>query len=130
MGTKKYEVGAEIEAWCTKCKVDRLHVIETLKSDGNINRVLCRTCEGSHLFRRPKNAAKPAPAKRRKKGEVVLTEAELSKAKPYSLAGNFDVGDIIKHKTFGPGKVLAVKTREKIEVGFETGPKLLVCNRS
>lgn len=128
----KYEVGKEIEAYCTKCKVDRLHVIETLKSDGNINRVICRTCEGSHQFRLPKSekarkSRSSGSRTRRARGAVVVTEEELSSAKPYSMTGVFEVGDVIRHKKFGPGKVVAVKPGGKIEVGFETGGKLLVC---
>ncbi len=41
MAGKNYKVGAEIEAYCTKCKIDRQHAIETLKSDGNIHKVHC-----------------------------------------------------------------------------------------
>ena len=127
MATNKYKVGTEIEAHCTKCKLDRMHVIEALKSDGNINKVICRTCEGSHLFRRPKSAtAKKGTSKRGRKGAVTVTEAELKKAKPYAMDGVFKVGDIIKHSTFGPGAVQEVRAG-KMEVGFETGGKLLVC---
>jgi hypothetical protein len=128
MAKKNYVVGAEIEAYCTACKEDRGHVIETLKSDGNINKVNCGHCKGSHLFRRPKSeAAKKAARKpRKKKGAVAVTEAELKKAKSYSMEGVFDVGDVIKHTTFGPGKVVEMKAN-KMEVGFEDGAKLLVC---
>ncbi len=129
---KKYEVGAEIEAYCTKCKMNRQHAIETLKSDGNINRVLCRTCEGSHLFRLPKGAGgkrirSSRAGKRPRKGAVTVSEEDLAKAKPYAQDGVFQVGDIIRHRTFGPGSVLEVKPAGKMEVGFETGSKLLVC---
>ncbi len=129
MPAKKHTIGTEIEAYCTKCKMDRLHVIETLKSDGNINRVICRTCEGSHLFRRPKaEGSKPKTAsKRRKKGAVTLTSEELRKAKPYSMTGVFAAGDFIQHAKFGAGKVLEVKSPGKMEVGFESGRILLVC---
>ncbi len=132
MAGKNYKVGAEIEAWCTKCKMDRLHAIETLKSDGNINRVLCKTCEGNHLFRLPRGAGgKPKTTSRRpRKGSVIVTEEELKKAKPYAMDGAFEAGDIIKHKKFGPGKVLELKPGDKMEVGFEHGPKLLVFNRT
>jgi hypothetical protein len=123
VGTDKYSVGAPVEAWCTKCKLDRLHTIESLKSDGNIHRVLCRTCEGVHLFRRPKT--------NRSKGlrhePQVLTSEDLSKAKRYAFDGKYEVGDIIKHKVFGPGRVLEVRPGGKMEVGFESGSKLLVC---
>jgi len=126
---KKYEIGKEIEAFCTKCKLDRLHAIETLKSDGNINRVLCRTCDGSHLFRRPKGDGTKPPSKRRKKGSVILTDDDMKKAKPYAFDTVFAVGDVIRHNQFGPGSVVAVKADGKMEVGFEAGAKLLVCGR-
>lgn len=130
MSAKNYKVGAEVEAYCTKCKLDRLHAIETLKSDGNINRVICKTCQGSHLFRRPKSEkarAKARTVKRRKKGAVLVGDDDLSRAKPYKLDGNFAVGDIIQHKKFGPGSVVEVRSGGKMEVGFESGSKLLVC---
>lgn len=135
MGTDaKYTVGAEIEAYCTKCQLDRTHAIETLKSDGNINRVICRTCTGIHRFRRPKSEAakkrsrsKSAAAKRRKKGAISVTPEEMAKAAPYKLDGVFKVGDVIQHKKFGPGKVLEVRSGGRMEVGFEEGSKTLVC---
>ena len=132
MATRRYDVGAEIEAWCTKCKMDRLHAIETLKSDGTINRVICRTCEGTHLFRRPKSeeaarARTGGTGKRRIKGAVTVSEADAARAKPYAQDGKFEVGDIIRHAKFGPGSVLEVRPGGKMEVGFESGGKLLVC---
>ena len=131
MSTDKYSVGAEIEAYCTKCQLDRTHAIETLKSDGNITRVICRTCTGIHRFRRPKSeAAKKTRATgggRRKKGAVTVTPEELAKASQYKLDGVFKVGDVIQHKKFGPGKVLEVRSGGRIEVGFEEGSKTLVC---
>jgi len=128
MAKKNYAVGIEIEAYCTKCKEDRQHTIETLKSDGNINRVNCHHCKSTHLFRRPKSEAakKAARVPRKKKGAIIVTEVELKKAKNYSMTGVFDVGDVIRHKHFGPGKVVELKAN-KMEVGFEDGPKLLVC---
>ena len=128
MATKKnYAVGTEIEAYCTKCKMDREHVIETLKSDGNINRVVCHTCNGSHLFRLPKSKKKAPRVTRSRKGVFVATEEDLTKAKPYKMTGAFEAGDIIAHKTFGPGKVLEVRPGGKMQVGFAEGGKLLVC---
>ena len=35
--------------------------------------------------------------------------------------------DIIQHTTFGPGSVLEVRSGGKMEVGFESGGKTLVC---
>ena len=73
-------------------------------------------------YKEAKKKAKP----RKKKGAVSVTDLELKKAKQYSMTGVFDVGDVIKHKHFGPGKVVEMKAN-KMEVGFEDGPKLLVC---
>ena len=79
----RYVVGAEVEAACKKCAEDRQHVIASLKSDGNIHKVTCRTCEGTHLFRRPKSAkAKRSSSPRRKKGAV----AAYTEAKTYYQA--------------------------------------------
>ncbi len=129
MAAKKYKVGLEIEAWCTKCKEDRLHVIETLKSDGNINRVFCRICEGIHLFRRPKGAGGTGPktTRRRKKPEHTVTEAEHGSAKPYAIGGEFVVGDVLTHAKFGFGKVTVLRPGGKIEVAFEDTMKVLLC---
>lgn len=130
MATDKYHVSTPIEAYCTKCKVDRQSVIETLKSDGNIHKVVCDTCEGSHLFRRPKGDGTKKPrAPRKRKGAFIAEAEDLERAKPYSMAAAFEVGEIIQHKTFGTGSVAVVRPDGKMEVGFEFGPKLLVCNR-
>jgi hypothetical protein len=129
VATKKREVGTEVEAYCTKCKMDREHVISTLKSDGNINKVMCHTCEGLHLYRLPKSAKKKTPAKRRVKGAVIVSEADLKKAKTYSMESTFKAGDIIQHATFGPGSVVEIRPAGKMEVGFEFGCKTLVCGR-
>jgi hypothetical protein len=130
MAAKKYKVGLEIDAWCTKCKVDRLHVIETLKSDGNINRVLCRTCEGIHLFRRPKGeggTGAKTTSRRRKKPEHVVTEAEQSGAKAYLMTGEYAVGDVIEHSKFSYGKVTALRPGGKMDVMFDEVAKVLLC---
>lgn len=129
MATKtKREIGAPVEAFCMNCKADRPHVISTLKSDGNINRVTCGECDDVHLFRLPKGDGKKKPSRRRRKGAVEVSEADLKKAKPYKLDGVFKVGDIIKHKAFGPGSVLEIRSGGKMEVGFEDGSKTLVCS--
>ena len=125
---KKHNVGTEIEAYCTKCKIDRAHTISTLKSDGNINRVLCRTCDGEHLYRLPKGDGTKKPVKRRPRGAVVISAEDLEKAIPYAMDGTFAAGDIIQHKTFGPGSVKEVRPGGKMEVGFESGRKVLVCS--
>ncbi len=68
--------------------------------------------------------------KRRKKGAVAVSGADLKKAKPYAMDAVFKVGDIIQHATFGPGSVLEVRSGGKMEVGFESGGKTLVCRNT
>jgi hypothetical protein len=89
--------------------------------------VICRTCEGEHLFRLPKSAKKKSPTKRRKKGAVIVSEADLENAKPYAMDAVFVAGDVIQHPTFGPGSVIEIRSGGKMEVGFESGGKTLVC---
>ena len=128
MRTNRHAVGAEIETYCGKCKLDRLHVIEALRADGGIDRVICRTCQGRHLFRGAQGAAAGKGAVRRHRAAAAtVSEAELGKAKPYAMDGVFKAGDIIHHPTFGPGRVLVMKPGGRMEVSFQAGGKLLVC---
>lgn len=139
MTAKKLTVGAHLEAWCTKCKEDRDHVVETVKSDGAANKVRCGFCDGSHLYRAPKGAAAPAKAakaagakgeskpKSGKSKDGQVTEAEQAKAKPYAMDREFAVGDVISHAKFGFGRVTALKAGGKMEVSFGGGARLLVC---
>jgi hypothetical protein len=58
------KVGEDIEAWCTKCRTDTIHVVVALKP-GNTEpkRVECKECHGQHNHHAPKIAvAKQATA--------------------------------------------------------------------
>jgi pyruvate/2-oxoglutarate dehydrogenase complex dihydrolipoamide acyltransferase (E2) component len=56
-----YRVGQDVDAWCTKCRLDVTHVIVALASDGETpKRVECTSCGGQHNYRAPK-AVKPPP---------------------------------------------------------------------
>jgi hypothetical protein len=46
--------GGEVDAWCTKCRMDLLHRIIAMNG-GKIVRVECRTCGGHHNYHRPKS---------------------------------------------------------------------------
>jgi hypothetical protein len=141
MTARKLTLGAAIESWCTKCKDDRQHAVETLKPNGTASKVRCNTCNGSHLFRPPKGAAAPKPAakqelrgaaaaaaaKKRSKPELVFSDSERAKAKPYAMDREHVAGEVISHPKFGLGRVMTLKAGGKMEVSFEGGPKLLVC---
>jgi hypothetical protein len=138
MTAKKLTVGAAVEAWCTKCKEDRAHAVETLKADGTAAKVRCNFCSGSHLYRPPKTGAeaKAKPEKKseskaggtkRRTKEPALTDSETSRAKPYQMDKEYAAGDVIDHRKFGFGRVIALKPGGKMEVHFDGGSKTLVC---
>lgn len=56
MTTKKLKPADEIDAYCTKCKLDLSHRIISLEGD-KPHRVECQTCHSHHLYRRPKTMA-------------------------------------------------------------------------
>jgi hypothetical protein len=53
--TRAMKPGGEVDAWCTKCRMDLLHRIIAMNG-GKIVRVECRTCGGHHNYHRPKSA--------------------------------------------------------------------------
>ena len=143
--TKTPEVGAEVDAYCTKCKTDTGHIIVALSGD-EVKRVECQSCGGHHNYRKPKSAAAAAPAtkvkttKKKAPGEkrskaVPVPDLETwdaaiktssTKVKRYEQDGVFQAGEIIDHHKFGMGKVEDV-LRNKMKVAFREGAKLLLC---
>ena len=59
-----------------------------------------------------------------------MKEAADKPHKQYSMAGSFDEGDWIEHKTFGLGCVQAFAAPNKITVRFADSTRMLVCNYS
>ena len=55
MTVPTYEVGKEVTSYCTKCRVERLHIIVAL-ADEKPKRVQCKACEGVHNYRPLKRA--------------------------------------------------------------------------
>lgn len=133
-----YRVGSNIDSWCTKCKLVLAHTIEAIAS-GIIKRVQCNTCKGKHQFKDgepgqtvKKTTSSPkadkAPKARSKAGDFtrLLRNRTPDVALPYSVKKQFVRGDLINHIQFGVGVVVDQKDVQKIEVLFETGPKILV----
>lgn len=141
------KAGQEIDAFCTKCKMDLLHRIVAVVGDKPA-KVECRTCYTVHVYRAPKSspatraaapssggsgaastprassprrAAEPEPPPRPPSGTKVF---------PYGIAERFARDQWIQHKTFGVGVVTQEIGQDKIEVRFEVGPKVLVHNRT
>ena len=58
MTTVTYKAGQEIDAFCTKCKMDLGHRIVAV-AGGKPAKAECLTCRGVHMYRAPKHAPKP-----------------------------------------------------------------------
>jgi hypothetical protein len=52
--SKKPRTGGEIDAWCTKCRLDLTHRIIAMVGDV-VKKVECKTCGSHHLYRPPKS---------------------------------------------------------------------------
>jgi len=134
--TNSYSAGEDIESWCTKCKLELGHTIIAMV--GNLpKRVKCNTCNSEHNYRaKPARKQKTGASGQRKKARgktykdylTLLTEADRSSARGYSIKSTFSENDVIKHPKFGTGLVQSRVKANKIEVLFENGPRLLIHN--
>lgn len=154
MTTKPSKPGTEVDSWCTKCRMDLLHRIIAVHN-GKIIRVECRTCGGHHNYRAPKSAlgaprtgiARAAPSEKPRASSsapspkrAAAAEAErqreatwqkavlgqpISSFKAYRATQTFSHGDLIRHGKFGDGYIVRVIDRQKVEVMFKDGPRML-----
>jgi len=124
-------VGEEIEAYCTSCATVNWHVVIALV-DGKPAKVECLSCHKQRTLRvgvsRRQTQTPPAP-----KPPEIDVDAALRNAsghtRPYSPKDTYAVGDVIAHPTFGHGVVVAVPARQRMEVAFRAGRKMLACAR-
>lgn len=131
------KVGSNIDAWCTKCKLVLAHTIEALAGD-IIKRVHCNTCRGKHMFKAQQPGTKKkvlsstksvsAPKNKSKASDYsrLINNKDPSRAQRYNIKSQFHKGDMINHVNFGLGVVIEQKDVTKIEVLFESGPKILI----
>jgi hypothetical protein len=143
--------GDDVEAWCTRCRMNLNHRIIAIVGD-NIQRVQCLTCNGDHKYYPPKGQKtetgkrivrvasseklrKPAPT--RPTPEKALSEwnsfmRDLPNdgvPRRYNIFETYSAGEYIEHPTFGMGRVLEIMGAERIQVVFKDGRKVLVFNR-
>jgi len=152
----RHEIGNEVEAYCTKCKFDTIHII-TAADEGVISRVMCQTCKSYHKYKPPAaeqaieltvKIKKSKAAKEKKAGEtkekkpkatkptsrkmqnfeLILEDHPKSDRIAYELAGNYTKGMVLEHKVFGTGVVKSIISDTKIQVQFREGMKILVQN--
>lgn len=145
------DVGNEIEAKCSRCKLDLMHTVVAML-EGKPRRVRCLTCGGDHLYRMPASlkAAKAAERKRASaskkskaskkaksggRGEVPDFETlaggkRIDNPRAYAMTERFAGGEIIQHPVFGIGIVAVVRGEDKIDVSFQKGVHTLLHNRA
>lgn len=142
--------GDDVEAWCTRCRMDLNHRVIAVVGT-NIKRVQCLTCGSDHNYHPPKThdpEEKEAKSRRsqgpertrgkvdraasKARGEWTTFMKEMppdSAPRPYRMSESYKAGEFITHPTFGTGRVLEIAGVEKIEVVFEEGRKVLLANR-
>ena len=143
----KPDVGKEILSHCNKCKLPLAHIILTMKTPTRAGKVQCKTCNNSHAYKKPPQAKKKKVKKKakktakRKSRTLMSPEESLDiwnekiahaqgKKRSYSIAGKFQLGDVINHSKFGEGFVDRLIDHNKIQVIFRTGVKTLIHNHS
>ncbi|MGQ0508462.1 MAG: hypothetical protein ACT4TC_24455 [Myxococcaceae bacterium] len=140
METKK--VGAEVDAFCTKCRMTLAHTILAMVGS-KIARVKCNTCMGEHVYRTEggstpsaRAASSKARTSRAEKAEKVvitfdqrLAGKDLKAAPKYSPKDTYTIDQIVNHPTFGIGIVTGVRG-EKVDLAFKGDSKTLIHGRA
>ncbi len=150
---KALSAGGEIDAWCTKCRMDLGHRIVALVA-GVPKRVICQTCFGEHAYHAPRSAPatpgvfirrdtaapaskRPAPAGVRaaqrarveKDRYDAWAERTLGRTvdafKRYSMDLTLATGELVLHPKFGEGYVELVREDGKVSVMFRDGARTL-----
>ena len=140
-----YSAGHDIDTYCSRCKLDLAHVIIAV-SAGQPVRVVCKTCNSEHAFRKPKRKAtgvtKRASSTRKTAAATpqgplsseayhqMLSGRDLSRSRRYTIKETFSVDDVVDHKKFGIGLVTKMLGDQKIEVTFREGIKILIHDRA
>ncbi len=92
------KVGADIDAWCTRCKMNLGHTILA-----------------------ERRAARPSVTS----WEALLAGKDLARARRYSARDKYTPEEVIQHPLFGIGLVQEVRG-DKIQVAFKADVKTLV----
>lgn len=126
---QKLSPGDDVEARCGKCKDVRTHAIIAVSVQGQIERVQCRTCQGTHNYRNPAPKRTASTSTRSSSGSSGRSSANAivptGPTKPYSPRESFQIGDQISHPNFGIGLVNDVRDT-KIDVKFGRELKTLI----
>ena len=150
--TKKPQAGGEVDAYCTKCKLDLAHRVIAMVGDA-VKKVECKTCGSHHMYRRPKAERDAAHARLEKKAaerktgggtkaerltaaqraerdqvaawEHAIAGQPTTAFKAYRISLTFGQGELIHHTKFGDGVVAKVIDQSKVEILFKDEPRTL-----
>jgi len=122
------------------------HVVVS-ELNGVVSKVQCRTCGTLHKYREAGRRSVPAKKTRsarvikvgssaqavpqdlqrlwQMKREAVLDEADVFDYRPDS---DYEEGDVVQHAKFGLGFVERVVSKNRIEILFKSGLKLMAMN--
>jgi hypothetical protein len=119
---KRNRLGDDAQAYCGRCKEERLHQVVALHSDNRIEQVTCNYCRTSHRYRDPE--AKTATKARTATGSRAAATAANKNiptsdrpARAYSPRETYAAGEVVAHPTFGQGTVVEAR-QGKIDVRF------------
>lgn len=143
---KPLSAGSEIDAWCTKCRMDLGHRIIAMVQD-RPKRVICQTCGSQHNYRAPASEAKvvrrasgPKPAGTAAQRVTQKAQAEANRVNEwesriagqamdaftrYTIDKSYAQDELVIHKKFGEGYVVDVLEDGKVSVMFRDGPRTL-----
>ena len=130
-------VGGEVEAYCGSCKDSRWHIVVAMVGELPA-KVECVSCHKQHGYRtgpagtgkvvRP--GAKKRPAVPQAPAfDLSMLKSRAHLARAYAPTQTYALGDVVRHPTFGLGLVTGTPSAQKMDVRFESGPRLLVHDR-
>ena len=145
---KTLSAGSEIDAWCTKCKLDLGHRIIAMVKD-QPKRVVCQTCGSQHNYRAPKTSergvrirtAKKVPSKspssraraeidRHQQWESRIAGNAVAAFTRYTIDKVFEPDELVAHKKFGEGYVVEILDAHKVAIMFKDGLRTLAQGQS
>ncbi len=150
---KALKAGAEVDSWCTKCKLVLNHRIIAMVGTAPA-RVECSTCNSHHNFRArapgdkavasksgssragssasPKTTSTRGPTKaqqvvldRERTWEKSMIGRSPNDFRPYRTSELFDEGELVRHSKFGDGVVTRMLEGKKVEVLFKDEARTL-----
>lgn len=140
----KANVGDVVDSQCGVCHDTTKHEVLEVNDKGHARKCRClvEECGAEHLWRKPigKEAVKPKRDKEKEAAEKrrlahveefqkLLQETAEQDPASYAISGNFELGQRLEHKKFGPGVVVEVPNPNVIEVMFEESTRRLAMGR-